>query len=241
MKRDILYTKPKQSMPPFEFNREVVEVFDDMIRRSVPGYTEIILKQAQLIRYFYQPKTTIFDLGCSNGNLGLKLLEKYPDLDFKMVAADSSQAMLTTYLKRLQLQEKRERIDLICTDITDLHLSNASVVVINFTLQFLPIAKRDRMIQAIHTALTPGGILLFSEKVYHPNKPLNALQKKCHHQFKRENGYSELEISQKREALENVLIPETIESHATRLTQAGFVHQDIWLKWFNFCSWICLK
>jgi tRNA (cmo5U34)-methyltransferase len=97
------------------------------------------------------------------------------------------------------------------------------------------------LIQDIYTALTPGGMLLLSEKVYHPRNSLDVLQKEFHHRFKRENGYTALEISQKSDALEKVLIPETVESHEARLIQAGFIHLDIWLKWFNFCSWICLK
>lgn len=243
MSRDLLYTKPQRPIPPFEFDQKVVDVFDDMIHRSVPGYAEIISKQAQLIRHFYQPKTYIFDLGCSHGNIGLELCKNFAQLDVKMVAADSSIAMLMAYNQRLAALEAhaRKRIDLICIDVTNLHLLNASVVVVNFTLQFLPILKRDQLIQDIYTALIPGGILLLSEKVYHPSKPLDILQKEYHHRFKRKNGYTELEISQKREALEEVLIPETVESHEARLSQAGFIHLDIWLKWFSFCSWICLK
>jgi len=241
MSRDLLYTKPQQPIPPFEFNQKVVDVFDDMIHRSIPGYAEIISKQAQMIQRFYQPKTYIFDLGCSHGNIGLELCKIFPQLDAKMVAVDSSIAMLTAYTQRLATYAAHIRINLICIDVTNLHLLNASVVVINFTLQFLPIVKRDQLIQDIYTALTPGGILLLSEKVYHPSKPLDVLQKEYHHRFKLENGYTELEISQKREALEEVLIPETIESHEARLSRAGFIHLDIWRKWFNFCSWICLK
>lgn len=247
MSRDTLYNKPQQQVLPFEFNQEVVAVFDDMIHRSVPGYAEIIVRQAQMIRRFYRPDTRIFDLGCSHGNLGMQLYNQFPELSFSMAAVDNSHAMLTTYAQRLATAGNRlrynkpRRIDLICTDITNLRLSNASVVVINFTLQFLPISQRDRLIRNIYTALVPGGILLLSEKVVHAGPPADALQKEFHHRFKREHGYSDLEISQKREALEDVLIPETIEHHTDRLSRAGFIHQDIWHKWFNFCSWICLK
>ena len=241
MPRDTLYTKTQQHVPPFEFNQEVVKVFDDMIHRSIPGYAEIINTQSQIIHRFYQPNTLIFDLGCSHGNLGLQLCRQFPQMEFTMIAADSSPAMLTSYAKRLVNGRDRQRVRLCCIDISNLRLAGASIVVINFTLQFLPIPQREQLIQKIYAALEPGGILLFSEKIFHTAPVVDKLQKEFHHCFKRENGYSELEISQKREALENVLIPESMESHAERLSRVGFIYQDIWYKWFNFCSWICIK
>jgi len=120
-------------------------------------------------------------------------------------------------------------------------MQQASVVVINFTLQFIPPADRDALLQRIHAALIPGGALMFSEKIIHPDPRLSELQVDFYYRFKRENGYSELEISQKREALENVLVPETVAAHHERLRRCGFNDTDIWLKWFNFCSWICIK
>lgn len=246
MSRDTLYNKPWQQVPPFEFNQEVVMVFDDMIHRSVPGYNTIITRQAQLIQHFYQPQTLIYDLGCSHGNLGLSLCNQFPKMDFNMIAVDNSYPMLAAYTQRLAdatgpYHDVHRNINLICADIGALRLSNASVVTINFTLQFLPISQRDRLIKEIYSALVPGGILLLSEKIYHCRPSIASLQKEFHHRFKRENGYSDLEISQKREALEDVLIPETIEDHANRMDRAGFNDRDIWYKWFNFCGWICFK
>lgn len=245
MSRDTLYKKLQQQVPPFEFNQEVVMVFDDMIHRSIPGYTEVITRQAQLIQHLYQPNTHIFDLGCSHGNLGLSLRDQFPQMYFTMIAVDNSHPMLAAYAERLanlnHHHAAHPKIDLICADITNLRFSNASVVAINFTLQFLPIAQRDSLIQKIYSALVPGGMLLLSEKICHADPPIDALQKEFYNFFKKENGYSDLEISQKREALEDVLIPETIKEHADRIGRTGFKHFDIWHKWFNFCSWICLK
>jgi tRNA (cmo5U34)-methyltransferase len=117
----------------------------------------------------------------------------------------------------------------------------AGAVVVNFTLQFIAPTDRDALLQRIYHTLLPGGMLLFSEKILHPNQKMSDLQVDFYHRFKRENGYSELEISQKREALENVLVPESIETHHARLRRCGFSGVDIWLKWFNFSSWVCLK
>ncbi|MDD2389327.1 MAG: carboxy-S-adenosyl-L-methionine synthase CmoA [Desulfobacterales bacterium] len=241
MKQDDIFSKPLKPVEPFEFNETVVNVFDDMISRSVPGYREIIHRQAQLAETFYQPNTRIYDLGCSNGNFGIRLCEEMGKKPFEMIAADNSMPMIDAYRKRLQNFSNHHRITLTCCDIQNVNIENASVVVINFTLQFLPIAERDDLVRRIYKGLIPGGILLLSEKIMHMDNALDQLQQEFYYRFKKENGYSELEISQKRDALENVLIPETIEIHRQRMTRAGFTRMDIWHKWFNFTSMIAVK
>ncbi|RPJ82755.1 MAG: carboxy-S-adenosyl-L-methionine synthase CmoA [Deltaproteobacteria bacterium] len=240
MPKDVLYKVPQQKVAPFEFNQDVAVVFDDMIQRSVPFYREIIQRQAQLIKLFYHPKSIIYDLGCSNGNLGIHLCEVMPD-NFKMIAVDSSKPMLTVYEEKLASSPLKDRIELQCNDILSVNLTQASVIVLNLTLQFLPMNQRYELLKQIYSALLPGGIFLFTEKIIHPEDSFSELQKKFYYDFKKENGYCELEISQKREALENVLIPETIEAHLNRLQQIGFQKTDIWFKWFNFCSLVCQK
>ncbi len=240
MTHDKIYSHP-QSVHPFEFNERVVEVFDDMISRSVPLYRESILRQAQLTRRFYQPGTRIYDLGCSHGNFGLELLHQMDDQPFYLEAIDSSAPMLEQYRQRLQSCCDAERIHLVESTVENYALEKASVIIINLTLQFLSPAVRRTLLQKVYNALLPGGILLLSEKVVHADGDLDALQQEFYYRFKKENGYSQLEISQKREALENVLIPETCEQHVERLHAVGFAKIDIWLKWFNFMSLLCLK
>jgi tRNA (cmo5U34)-methyltransferase len=240
MPKDVLYKVPQQKVAPFEFNQDVAAVFDDMIQRSVPFYREIIQRQAQLIKLFYQPKSLIYDLGCSNGNLGIYLCDVMQD-NFKMIAVDSSKPMLMVYEEKLASHPLKDRIELQCSDILSVNLTNASVVVLNLTLQFLPLDHRHELLKQIYSALLPGGIFLFTEKIIHPEDSFSELQKKFYYDFKKENGYCELEISQKREALENVLIPETIDAHLARLQKIGFQKTDIWFKWFNFSSLVCQK
>jgi len=241
MAKDSLYQRIAPPVPPFEFDARVVDVFDDMIHRSVPFYSEIINRQAQLIRRFYQPGTVIYDLGCSNGNLGIRLGGGTGTQPYTMVAVDSSAPMLAAYRKRLAGTPLEQRITLHCEDIRRIPIENTSVVVLNFTLQFLPPEDRDALVTRIYQGLVPGGILLFCEKITHAHAGVAELQRTFHHAFKRENGYSDLEISRKREALEKVLIPETLESHAQRLERAGFAAMDVWLKWFNFAALIAIK
>jgi len=241
MNKDKIYAEPRDPISPFEFNREVVEVFDDMLVRSVPLYRESIHRQAQIVASKYQPGTRIYDLGCSNGNLGLALCREIGEREFELVAVDSSASMLETYAQRLTAIDAGKQVQLIENDIRRVPLENASVVIINLTLQFLPLADRARLLSDIYRALTPGGVLLLTEKIVHEQQLLNDLQQGFYYRFKAENGYSEMEISQKREALENVLVPETLEAHRKRLQDCGFTSIDVWLKWFNFASLLALK
>jgi len=241
MVKDKIYAQPQEVIPPFEFNRQVVEVFDDMLGRSVPLYRESVLRQAQLAARSYQPGTRIYDLGCSNGNLGMALCAEMSGHDFELIAVDSSAPMLAAFARRLTVNAARERVELREQDIREVPLANASVVIINLTLQFLPLADRETLLHKIYQALVPGGVLLLSEKLVHHQPSLNALQQEFYYRFKAENGYSQMEISQKREALEDVLVPETLEAHQERLLRCGFGGIDVWLKWFNFASLLALK
>ena len=241
MTRDDIYQEPQDPVAPFEFDDQVARVFDDMINRSIPFYREIIIRQTQLIERYYKPGSTIFDLGCSNGNLALQVCHQMGDISFKLTAVDNSASMLAVFSERMAATPCADRITLKCEDIGSTAIENASVVVLNFTLQFLPPEQRNALMTRIYAGMIPGGILLFSEKVTHAHQPMVDLQQDLYHAFKRENGYSELEISQKREALEKVLIPETMEQHGERLQQTGFNAIDLWQKWFNFAAWIAIK
>ncbi|PID40086.1 MAG: carboxy-S-adenosyl-L-methionine synthase CmoA [Proteobacteria bacterium] len=241
MKKDTLYNRPRQPVPPFTFNTAVADVFDDMIHRSVPMYAEVIRRQAQMLASRHRPDLPIFDLGCSTGNLAMALCEAVPPGGFDMVAVDSSQPMLDLFHQRLDAADRTSDVQLQCMDIRQVEMTAAGAVVVNYTLQFVPSADRDCLIKRIHDALVPGGMLLFSEKISHPDNIISDLQVDYYYRLKRENGYSDLEISQKREALENVLVPEAEGVHSERLRCSGFTHIDTWLKWFNFCSWVCIK
>lgn len=240
-KKDTLYQNPRKRVAPFEFNQAVVDVFDDMIHRSVPFYREILNRLSQLAAFFYQDATRIYDLGCSNGNFGLQFLNEMGKRPFEMIAVDNSAPMIEAYREKIENRPHGEMIRLIFDDIGNVTINNASVVVINLTLQFLPVAGRDDLIKRIHDALAPGGALLITEKVVHETAMLTRLQQDFYYRYKKENGYSNLEISQKRDALENFLIPETIETHFRRFREAGFTAIDLFQKWFNFSSFICLK
>jgi len=238
---DSIYSQLQPTVAPFEFDDKVVQVFDDMISRSVPLYRESLFRQSELAAHYYKDQSFIYDLGCSNGNFGLQFMQRMATQPFKMVGIDTSQPMLDQYKTRLENIPSHDQVELCCQGIEDYPFKSASVIVINLTLQFLSLDVRNSLIKKLYDALLPGGILLLTEKVVHQDPELSQLQQDWYYRFKKENGYSQLEISQKRDALENVLIPETIEQHQQRLRQTGFNQIDVWLKWFNFASLICIK
>lgn len=241
MTKDLIYRNRQDPVAPFEFNAAVADVFDDMIHRSVPMYAELIRRQARIIEIAAPRGMRIYDLGSSTGNLALALCECLPAGDFELTAVDTSQPMLDISAKRLNAIDRSADVTHKNADVRRIRMESAGAVVANFTLQFIPPEDRDALLEKIHRALVPGGIFLFSEKTVHPDPGLANLQVDFYYRFKKENGYSELEISQKRDALENVLVPETVAAHQERLKRCGFTVCDLWLKWFNFCSWICKR
>jgi len=238
--RDRIYADSGQ-VTPFEFNETVASVFDDMISRSVPHYRETITQQARLAAKFYIDGTNIYDLGCSNGNFALALMQQMKERPFNMTAVDSSAPMLELFRKRVSGSDPRSGISPLLSDIRDVSMENASVIVSNLTLQFVPAPERAGLVERIHGALVPGGIFLLTEKTINSDDRLAQLQQEFYYRFKEDNGYSLLEINRKREALENVLVPETVEAHMERLRSAGFNAVEIYFKWFHFTSFMARR
>jgi len=160
MGKDRLFAGKKEKAEPFKFNREVANVFDDMLNRSVPLYGESIRRQAEITSEYYQDKSRIYDLGCSNGNLGLLILDRIKDRKFTLIGVDSSMPMIEKYKKRLNGKREQESVHLVCGFLEDVKIQNASVVLINLTLQFIDPRKRDSVIARIFQGLNSGGILL---------------------------------------------------------------------------------
>ncbi|MDY0132250.1 MAG: carboxy-S-adenosyl-L-methionine synthase CmoA [Desulforegulaceae bacterium] len=239
--KDKVFSKEKNWPNPFEFNETIAVCFDDMVKRSVPLYNESINLQTELASRFYTKGSVIYDLGCSNGNFGINFLDKIKDKSFSMTAVDNSKPMIELFLKRLDSRPDSSRIKLINDNVENIKIENASVVVMNLTLQFIEKSLRKQLIEKIYKGLNPGGIFLLTEKVLNENQRFLENETKIYYDFKKKNGYSELEISRKREALDNVLVPETTIEHINRLKKAGFSYVDIYLKWFQFTSFIAGK
>lgn len=238
--KDNIYAT-EQQVEDFSFDAKVVEVFPDMIQRSVPGYATIVSTMGKLAGQYAQPHSNLYDLGCSLGAVTLSMRRHITAQSCHIIAIDNSPAMVS----RCQLHLEGFRSDIPATvqlaDISDVSLENASVVALNFTLQFIPPAEREALLTKIYRALKPGGVLLLSEKVRGENPTCEQLLTDLHHDFKRANGYSELEISQKRTAIENVMRTDTLTTHIERLKHIGFSEQQVWYQCFNFCSLIAIK
>lgn len=225
---------------PFCFNQDVAMVFDDMANRSIPLYRDVTLATAEWARHFYQSGTLLIDIGCSTGT-SIQLIAQSLREPARFLAIDSSAAMIARAQEKLHDMPAQHHLDLVCADVMHCSLSAASVVIINYTLQFLPVADRSRLLCRIYEALVPGGVLILSEKVRSPSAVFQELTTGVYERFKEKQGYSHTEIARKKEALDHVLIPYTEDEHRQNLQRAGFSSVDSFLKWNNFLTLIALK
>ena len=237
--RDQLFTA-RRTAGDFVFDDSVASVFDDMVSRSIPGYRTIISMIGIMANKHCQEGSAIYDLGCSLGTASFAMAEQVSCKDYRINAIDNSKAMISRLQDRLR-SSGTPQITAQCADIVEVDIVNASMVVLNFTLQFVAKASRDALIKQVHKGLRPGGILIISEKIEFPVPDLNELFTELYYNFKQQMGYSEMEIAQKRTALENVLIPETLDVHRQRLSAAGFSALDVWFQCFNFASLVAVK
>ena len=241
MQKDFIYAEPLAQVQDFCFDAAVAEVFPDMIQRSVPGYQTIIQTIGKLTQKYQQPQSHYYDLGCSLGAASLAMRRQLTDQHSQIIGIDNSPAMIERCERHLQAFRSDVPVQLQLADIRDIAIHNAAIVVSNFTLQFIPKQDRDALVQRIYAGLKPGGIFILSEKILADTAITDELLIDLHHDFKRANGYSELEISQKRTALEHVMRPDTIAEHQQRFAQAGFSHSVVWFQCFNFCSMVAIK
>jgi len=239
---DNIFSKPLDKVDSFSFDQQVVQVFPDMIKRSVPGYENIINSIAVITQRCATDNSNLYDLGCSLGAATLSmrrgLLEKS---GCQIISVDNSSAMVESCKQHIQAYKSDVPVTVLQDDICNIKIENASVVVLNFTLQFLTPEKRLSLLTNIYQGLLPGGVLILSEKFLFDDPKSHQLIIDLHLDFKRNQGYSELEISQKRSSLDNVLISDTVEEHYQRLQQAGFKHNNLWYQYFNFGSILSIK
>ena len=237
MEKDCLFDQ-KIDVSEFCFNADVAAVFADMLARSVPGYQTMLEMMTLFAERYGQHNSRFYDLGCSLGAVSLALSKTAAKRNIDIIAVDYSADMIAKCRRNLN---HLKNSNILCQDITTLDISRASVVVLNLTLQFIQPAKRHALLKTIYQGLKAGGILLLSEKTHRKNASENNILQTLHLDFKRANGYSELAISQKRAALENVLQTDEAWHHIKRLKQIGFAHALCWFQCFNFASFIAFK
>ena len=236
---DQIYAKKQTHLVDFVFDDRVASVFPDMIRRSVPGYDTILTMTGVFAEQYLHDGGVCYDLGCSLGASSLAVASHTTADRFSIIAIDNAPAMVERC--KGNLAAYGDNVDVRCADIEDVLIENASLVILNFTLQFISPTQREALLKVVYEGIRPGGALILSEKICFENSEEQTLQTELHHAFKRANGYSDLEISQKRTALENVLIPESIAAHHQRLKHVGFRSVSTWFQCFNFASILAVK
>ncbi len=236
---DRLFSKIDPDSGTFAFDQNVAKVFDDMISRSVPLYADVQRSVPVLTGLLDHDPIRVFDLGCSTGTSLIHLSASLPKRNLELYGADNSQAMLDQCEDKLSTLELAHTIQTTCVAVQDFEIHDASVVLMNYTLQFIPESDRPALLERICKSLRPGGFLLISEKVAHERAAMHDALTDLYFEYKKGRGYSELEISRKRDALENVLVPLTMDRNEQMFLAAGFSKAEVLLKWFNFATFLC--
>lgn len=242
MSKDQFFKDKQENILPFEFNEDVALVFDDMVSRSVPFYNEIHSIILDILDRTYSGSGTIVDLGCSTATT-ICLMDKHLKTKGKkpnFVGVDNSRPMVAKALDKIK-ESKVDSAHVECADIAEFKIPNSEIILMNYTLQFIPKEKRHDVLSSIFNALQSDGYFILAEKIVSDEDDINELMIDLYYDFKRRNGYSELEISQKREALENVLVPLTPKEQINNLRSAGFQKVEMLFRWYNFCCYLCKK
>lgn len=237
--RDDIYADGDSPAASFTFNQEVAAVFPDMIARSVPGYAATLRLIGSIADRYVTQGSRVYDLGCSLGAASFSVQQQIGDRA-EITAVDLSAAMIQQFQTKIA-EQGLKNIHPVLQDVRETELTDARLCILNFTLQFIPVEDRLPLLSRIAESTLPGGVLVLSEKIRFEDPAVEEEMRCLHEAFKKENGYSDLEISRKRSALENVLIPETVAVHQQRLRQAGFDRSQVWLQCFNFVSIIAYK
>jgi tRNA (cmo5U34)-methyltransferase len=238
---DRLFADRNGAVEAFRFDEKVASVFPDMVTRSVPGYLQILDGLTLLARRVVMPGTRVYDLGCSLGAATLAAMRGIEAAEVRITAVDNSSAMIKRAGDRLSGFRHGAQVEVVLADMNDVPIEGASLVLLNYTLQFVPVSSREHLCRRICDGLLPGGVLVLSEKVLPDDAVAKHWLTELHEDFKRTQGYSELEIAQKRTALEGVLIAESVDVHRTRLQRVGFDSVFIWFQHYQFVSLLAVK
>lgn len=241
MGKDEVFRDQIEKASDFKFGANVARVFDDMVNRSVPFYGEIQRMMAEIASDHAREGTDVYDLGCSTGAtlIGMNTMV---DQQIRFVGVDDSQEMLDKCDSKLREAGFTRPYELRCADLgKEVKIQNASVVVLCLTLQFVRPIYREQVIKNIIDGLNPGGILILVEKILAEESSFNREFIEYYYNYKRRNNYSEMEIAQKREALENVLVPYKLSENISLLRDKGFSHCEVFFKWYNFAGLIATK
>lgn len=241
MSTDDIFRGDQSRASDFVFDQQVVNVFDDMVARSIPFYAEQ-QKLIQTIVSRFSNQGRIVDLGCSTGTTLLNLASV---TDAPLSGYDNSQAMLDQAQSNASQHRVGDRIDFrnadLNGDLSDVDLNNTDVTLMCWTLQFIRPLRRDALIREIYRQLNDGGALIVTDRVLTNDTSMNRYFLDFYYDHKRANGYSNEEIINKREALENVLVPYRVDENIELFRRNGFEIVETFFQWFNFAGFLCIK
>lgn len=240
MSKDTVYALPQDKVPGFRFDARVADVFENMINRSVPGYGLILDLIGLVTETRAIAGTNAYDLGCSLGASTLMIRRHLP-AGCHVIGIDNSSAMVERCRANVARDHSEASIEIREQDLQETTFENASIAVMNFTLQFVEPAERAAILGKIARGMHEGGALVLAEKVCIDDPKEQRFITDLHHEFKRQQGYSDLEIAQKRAALENVLVPETVAQHSERLTSCGFSEVHLISSTLNFACLLAIR
>ncbi|MBD3648459.1 MAG: carboxy-S-adenosyl-L-methionine synthase CmoA [Pseudomonadales bacterium] len=240
MKKDTVYSTPNDPVEKFQFDSRVADVFENMIKRSVPGYSLVLDMIGVFTERYAMDNTNCYDLGCSLGASTLKIRHHLP-ASCHIVSVDNSPAMVERCKANISRDHSEATVSVRCEDIKDTPVETAAICVLNYTLQLNANASRADLLRRIADGMIEGGAFILSEKVVFEDEEQQELMTALHHEFKKHQGYSDLEIAQKRAALENVLVPNTIAEHLERLEHAGFSSARLCLQCLNFATFLAIR
>jgi tRNA (cmo5U34)-methyltransferase len=239
--KDQVFKEEINKVADFKFGTTVANVFDDMVNRSVPYYGEIQRMMAEQAADFAKAGTDVYDLGCATGTTLIGMNTTIPE-DIRFIGLDDSPEMLVKCRSKLEEAGFKRPFELRVADLnSSVEISNASVVVLCLTLQFVRPIYREKLLKSIFDGLVSGGVLILVEKILTEDSAYNRNFIKYYYNYKRRNHYSELEITQKREALENILIPYKLSENVALLRETGFSNCEVFFKWYNFSGLVASK
>ena len=239
--KDRIYANKLENVDNFVFDGKVADVFEDMIERSVPGYGELNKIIPIISNRYIKSNTNCYDLGCSLAESSLSIAKNLTQNEVIIFAIDNSHAMIRKVDNKIVSLNISNIVKSKCADVFDVEINNATFVILNYTLQFIDPNRREELLAKIYSGMNKGGALFISEKITHKSNIEETIMRDLHEDYKRANAYSDIEISQKREALENVLIRDPSNVHINRLNNAGFSNVFILFKYLNFVSYLAVK
>lgn len=222
----------------FEFDEKVATVFDDMLHRSIPFYDQNLELICRYIAAVASDGDRLLDIGCSTGNLLLNV-NTYAKQKLTLEGIDSATSMINKAKEKASAYEVA--MELAVADAFEYDFGSKNIIVCNYLLQFIRPLNRHKLVQKIYESLDNDGFFICSEKVVFEDKRYDKKIIDIYYEYKQNQGYSKTEIVQKREALENVLIPYTIEENTKMFKDAGFESVQTLFQWANFVTFVAQK